>query len=164
MDPLRWPPGGLTEAQVREIRRLKARMEAERLPRGVERSRHTKLGPGGLSDVEWTVQLIQLRHAYDHPELRTTRTLPALRAERDLVLISATDAEVLEEAWLLASRIRNVIMLVRGRASDTLPTDGADAAAVAATMGFSGTGPLRARYGEVTHRARAVVERLFWGE
>ncbi|WOP17578.1 bifunctional [glutamine synthetase] adenylyltransferase/[glutamine synthetase]-adenylyl-L-tyrosine phosphorylase [Raineyella sp. LH-20] len=162
--PLRWPEGGLTEAQVREIRRLKARMEAERLPRGVERSRHTKLGPGGLSDVEWVVQLIQLQHAYEHPELRTTRTLPALRAERDLGLISAADAAVLEEAWLLASRIRNVIMLVRGRASDTLPTDGADAAAVAATMGFEGSGPLKAHYGEVTHRARGVVERLFWGD
>lgn len=164
IEPLRWPEGGLTDTQVREIRRLKARMEAERLPRGVERSRHTKLGPGGLSDVEWVVQLIQLQHAYEHPELRTTRTLPALRAERDLGLIAATDAAVLEEAWLLASRIRNVIMLVRGRASDTLPTDGADAAAVAAAMGFDGSGPLRAHYGEVTHRARGVVERLFWGE
>lgn len=164
VEPLRWPEGGLTEAQVREIRRLKARMEAERLPRGVERSRHTKLGPGGLSDVEWVVQLIQLQHAYEHPELRTTRTLPALRAERDLGLVSHADAAVLEEAWLLASRIRNVIMLVRGRASDTLPTDGADAAAVAAAMGFDGSGPLKAHYGEVTHRARGVVERLFWGE
>lgn len=164
IDPLRWPEGGLKEAQVTEIRRLKARMEAERLPRGVERSRHTKLGPGGLSDVEWVVQLIQMEHAYAHPELRTSRTLPALRAERDLGLVSEADATVLEQAWLLASRIRNAVMLVRGRASDTLPTDGADAAAVAAALGFEGSGPLKAHYREVTHRARGVVERLFWGE
>ncbi|WP_092605728.1 bifunctional [glutamine synthetase] adenylyltransferase/[glutamine synthetase]-adenylyl-L-tyrosine phosphorylase [Raineyella antarctica] len=164
IDPLRWPEGGLTDKQVVEIRRLKARMESERLPRGVERSRHTKLGPGGLSDVEWVVQLIQLQHAYEHPQLRTTETLPALRAERELGLVSESDAEILEQAWLLASRIRNVIMLVRARASDTLPTDGADGAAVAAAMGFEGSGPLKAHYREVTHRARGVVERLFWGE
>lgn len=164
IDPLRWPQGGLTDRQVTEIRRLKARMEAERLPRGVERTRHTKLGPGGLSDVEWVVQLIQMQHAYDHPQLRTPRTLPALRAERDLGLVSEADAEILAQAWVLASRIRNVIMLVRGRASDTLPTDGADASAVASAMGFEGSGPLKAHYREVTHRARGVVERLFWGE
>ena len=50
-------------ADVREIRRIKARVEAERLPRGADPHRHTKLGPGGLADVEWTVQLLQLRHA-----------------------------------------------------------------------------------------------------
>ena len=44
---------------VKEVRRLKALMEAERLPRGVDPARHLKLGRGGLSDVEWTVQLLQ---------------------------------------------------------------------------------------------------------
>ena len=90
--------------------------------------------------------------------------MPALRAERDLGLVTQADAELLAQAWVLASRIRNVIMLVRGRASDTLPTDGADASAVAAALGFEGSGPLKAHYREVTHRARGVVERLFWGE
>ncbi len=164
IDPLRWREGGLGDDQVIEIRRLKARMESERLPRGVERWRHTKLGPGGLSDIEWVVQLVQLQHAYEHPELRTTRTLQALRAERDLGLVSQGDAEVLEEAWLLASKIRNAVMLVRGRASDTLPTDGADGTAVAKAMGFEGVGPLKAHYREVSHRARGVFERLFWEE
>ena len=69
--PIRWPEGGLDGGQVREIRTLKARMEAERLPRGADRKTHFKLGHGGLSDVEWVVQLVQLRHAHAHPELRT---------------------------------------------------------------------------------------------
>jgi glutamate-ammonia-ligase adenylyltransferase len=60
VDPLRYPESGPTDAEVREIRRLKARMEAERLPRGADRALNTKLGPGGLSDVEWIVQLLQL--------------------------------------------------------------------------------------------------------
>ena len=62
IDPLRYPEGGIDEAAVREIRRIKARIDAERLPRGADPARHTKLGPGGLADVEWTVQLLQLRH------------------------------------------------------------------------------------------------------
>ena len=70
----RYPLGGLDPAALREIRRIKARMEAERIPRGADRALHVKLGPGGLSDVEWTVQLLQLQHAHAVPALRTTRT------------------------------------------------------------------------------------------
>src|SRR5256885_1528931 len=60
----RYPLDGISAAAVREIRRIKARMEAERIPRGADRALHVKLGPGGLSDVEWTVQLLQLQHAH----------------------------------------------------------------------------------------------------
>ena len=66
--------GGLDPAAVREIRRIKARMEAERIPRGADPALHLKLGPGGLSDVEWMIQLLQLQHAHAVPALRTTRT------------------------------------------------------------------------------------------
>ena len=83
IDPLRYPDGGITETAVREIRRLKARMEAERLPRGADPGLHTKLGRGGLSDVEWVAQLLQLQHGHELPGLRTTRTLPALVAATD---------------------------------------------------------------------------------
>lgn len=74
IDPLRYPMEGLGEDAVREIRRLKARMESERMPRGADPTLHTKLGRGGLSDVEWTVQLIQMQHGWAEPGLRTTRT------------------------------------------------------------------------------------------
>ena len=57
---------------VVEIRRIKARVDAERLPRGADPTTHTKLGRGGLADVEWTIQLLQLQHAYEVPELRTS--------------------------------------------------------------------------------------------
>ncbi len=85
--PIRWPSAGLDEGQVREIRTLKARMESERLPRGGDRKTHFKLGHGGLSDVEWVVQLVQLKHAHQHPELRTTSTLGALEAAERLGLV-----------------------------------------------------------------------------
>ncbi|MBR7678845.1 bifunctional glutamine-synthetase adenylyltransferase/deadenyltransferase, partial [Streptomyces daliensis] len=121
IDPLRYPHEGLGEDALREIRRLKARMEAERLPRGADPTTHTKLGRGGLTDVEWTVQLIQMRHGWAEPGLRTTRTREALAAAHAAGLLDTDDAEILDEAWLLATRVRNATMLVRARAGDTFP-------------------------------------------
>ena len=89
--------------QLREIRRLKARMETERLPRGADPTLHTKLGRGGLSDVEWVVQLLQLQHAHRIPELRTTRTMAALEAARRTGLLEPADADVLSDAWRMAT-------------------------------------------------------------
>src|SRR6266568_2864425 len=117
----RYPLDGISPAAVREIRRIKARMEAERIPRGADRALHVKLGPGGLSDVEWTVQLLQLQHAHALPALRTTRTDVAMAAAVRAGLLAAADADELTAAWDLAARIRNAIMLVRGRPGDTLP-------------------------------------------
>ena len=162
----RWPEGGLDDAQLSEIRKLKARMEAERLPRGADPKSHLKLGPGGLSDVEWTVQLIQLQHGYEIPGLRTTQTLRALRCARTERLVVAADARDLEQAWLFASRLRDQIMLVRGKASDSLPADNRELSTLAELMGYDAgrASTLVADYRRITRRARTVVNRLFWGE
>ncbi|MFE3937285.1 bifunctional [glutamine synthetase] adenylyltransferase/[glutamine synthetase]-adenylyl-L-tyrosine phosphorylase, partial [Streptomyces goshikiensis] len=96
IDPLRYPVEGLGEDAVREIRRLKARMESERMPRGADPTLHTKLGRGGLSDVEWTVQLMQMRHAWAEPGLRTTRTREALAAAHRAGLIPTEEAQILD--------------------------------------------------------------------
>ncbi|MGW7524031.1 bifunctional [glutamine synthetase] adenylyltransferase/[glutamine synthetase]-adenylyl-L-tyrosine phosphorylase [Streptomyces sp. NPDC054783] len=165
IDPLRYPAHGLEEDAVREIRRLKARMESERLPRGADPKLHTKLGPGGLSDVEWTVQLFQLRHGWEQPGLRTTRTRDALAAARGAGLLSAEEAEILDEAWVLATRVRNAVMLVRGRAGDTFPTEPRELAAVGRYLGYGAghAGDMLDAYRRTTRRARAVVEELFYG-
>jgi glutamate-ammonia-ligase adenylyltransferase len=165
VDPLRHPAGGLGEEAVREIRRLKARMESERLPRGADPRLHTKLGPGGLSDVEWTVQLMQLRHGAQVPGLRTTRTRQALAAAREAGLITAEDAATLDEAWVLATRVRNAVMLVRGRAGDTFPSERRELAAVGRYLGYGPghAGDMLDAYRRSTRRARAVVDELFYG-
>ncbi|WP_037855771.1 bifunctional [glutamine synthetase] adenylyltransferase/[glutamine synthetase]-adenylyl-L-tyrosine phosphorylase [Streptomyces sp. NRRL S-340] len=164
IDPLRYPAGGLGEDAVREIRRLKARMESERLPRGADPKLHTKLGPGGLSDVEWTVQLLQLRHGAEVAGLRTTRTRQALAAARAAGLVSEEDAVVLDEAWLLATRVRNAVMLVRGRAGDTFPTESRELAAVGRYLGYGPghVGDMLDAYRRTARRARGVVESLFY--
>ncbi|WP_219470991.1 bifunctional [glutamine synthetase] adenylyltransferase/[glutamine synthetase]-adenylyl-L-tyrosine phosphorylase, partial [Nonomuraea rhizosphaerae] len=164
-DERRYPAGGLTDDVVREIRRLKARMEAERLPRGADPALHTKLGPGGLSDVEWVAQLLQLRFAAAHPPLRTTRTLEALRAARAEGLLSEQDEEVLAAAWRFASRIRDAIMLVKGRPGDSVPADARERRMIARTLGYppDGSEDFLDDYRRGTRRARQVVDRVFYG-
>ncbi|WP_405909062.1 bifunctional [glutamine synthetase] adenylyltransferase/[glutamine synthetase]-adenylyl-L-tyrosine phosphorylase [Streptomyces sp. NBC_00828] len=165
IDPLRYPAEGLGDDAVREIRRLKARMESERMPRGADPTLHTKLGRGGLSDVEWTVQLLQLRHGWVEPGLRTTRTREALAAGCAAGLLAGEDAAILDEAWVLATRVRNAVMLVRGRAGDTFPSDGRELAAVGRYLGYGPghVGDMLDDYRRTTRRARAVVDELFYG-
>ncbi|MEU5036767.1 bifunctional [glutamine synthetase] adenylyltransferase/[glutamine synthetase]-adenylyl-L-tyrosine phosphorylase [Streptomyces rubiginosohelvolus] len=165
VDPLRYPVEGLGEDAVREIRRLKARMESERMPRGADPTLHAKLGRGGLSDVEWTVQLIQMQHGWAEPGLRTTRTREALAAACAADLIPAEDAQTLDEAWVLAARVRNAVMLVRGRPGDTFPSDPRELAAVGRYLGYEPghVGDMLDDYRRTTRRARAVVEERFYG-
>ncbi|HEX7308087.1 bifunctional [glutamine synthetase] adenylyltransferase/[glutamine synthetase]-adenylyl-L-tyrosine phosphorylase, partial [Lentzea sp.] len=165
--PLRYPADGLDAASVREIRRIKARVDAERLPRGADPSTHTKLGRGGLADVEWTVQLLQLQHSGTVPGLRTPSTMAAMDAAVEAGLLAADDAAALTAAWNLATQARNAVTLVRGKASDQLPTSGRDLVAVASVMGHEpggDPGEFLEEYRRTTRRARAVAERVFYGE
>ncbi len=164
IDPIRYPAAGLTEDQVREIRRIKARVETERMPRGADPTLHTKLGRGGLSDVEWVAQLLALQHAARIPELRTTRTLEALAAADEAKLIGHADATVLAEAWRMATRVRNAIMLVRGRPSDSPPGDGRARQAIGRCLGYPAAtaSSFVEDYQRLTRHARSVVERVFY--
>jgi glutamate-ammonia-ligase adenylyltransferase len=125
---------------------------------------HTKLGRGGLADVEWTVQLFQLRFGHEYVGLRTTSTLEALDAIAAARLLTTEDADTLAAAWQLASRVRNAIVLFRGRPADSLPSDLRELRGVARAVGYPAgrTADLVEDYRRVTRRARAVVERTFF--
>jgi glutamate-ammonia-ligase adenylyltransferase len=164
VDSLRYPEGGLSSSDIVEVRRIKARVEAERLPRGADPATHLKLGRGGLADVEWTVQLLQLRFAGEHPQLRTTRTLEALRSAVTVGVLDPQSAAELAQSWRLASKIRNANMLVKGRPSDSLPTHPRDKTGVAFLCGYDAgdSGRLEDDYRRVARRAGAAVQRVFW--
>ncbi|MEP9383028.1 bifunctional [glutamine synthetase] adenylyltransferase/[glutamine synthetase]-adenylyl-L-tyrosine phosphorylase [Nocardioides sp. KR10-350] len=164
IDPLRYPEGGLSDDEVIEVRRIKGRVDAERLPRGADPRTHLKLGRGGLADVEWTVQLLQLRHAYAVPGLRTPLTVDALTAAADAGLITRHDAQSLVDAWRLVSRVRNAVTLARGRPSDSLPESAIERKAVAAILGYpaGATDEMVNDYLHTTRVAHGVVERVFW--
>ena len=133
-------------------------------PAAPTRPAHLKLGRGGLADIEWTVQLLQMRHAGTVESLRTTRTLEALVAAREAGLVEADDAEVLAHAWRTVSRIRNAVTLVRGRPADQLPRDPRERAAVASMLDYppGESDRLVNDHLRITRRAHAVVERVFW--
>jgi len=163
IDKTRYPPGGVSAEAVQEIRRIKARIDAERLPRGADPNTHTKLGRGGLGDIEWTVQLIQLRHAHKVPALHNTSTLSTLDAIGAAELIAEGDVELLRQAWLTATRARNALVLVRGKPTDQLPGPGRqlNAVALAAGWGSDDGSEFLDNYLRVTRRAKAVVRKVF---
>ncbi|MGI8645896.1 MAG: bifunctional [glutamine synthetase] adenylyltransferase/[glutamine synthetase]-adenylyl-L-tyrosine phosphorylase [Nocardioides sp.] len=165
IDPLRYPADGISPADLVEIRRIKARVDTERLPRGADPHTHLKLGRGGLADVEWTVQALQLKYGGRHPELRSPRTLEALEAARTADVIRSDDADELAAAWRLVSRVRNAVTLVRGKPGDHLPRDAREKAAVASVLGYGAgsSDEMVNDYLRTTRRAHAVVERIFWG-
>lgn len=163
IDPYRYPRE-FTVEQAQQVRRMKARVEHERMPHGADRTRQLKLGRGGLSDVEWLVQLIQLQHAHKVEGLRTTSTLEALEAAVQANLVAAEDAEVLRDAWLLATKIRGGNVLRGVRQSDLLPTLRDALEAVARWSGYApgSARQLEEDYLRVTRNARKVYERLFF--
>jgi glutamate-ammonia-ligase adenylyltransferase len=151
-----WAPG-LTPGDEREIRRLKARVERERIPAGEDPQFHLKLGRGSLSDVEWTVQLLQLRYG-----VRATGTMEGLDGLLAAGLLDGADHAVLAEAYRFCERARNRLFLVRSMPADALPQEPGELRRLARALDTTPTG-LRDHYRRVTRRARATMERLFYG-
>jgi glutamate-ammonia-ligase adenylyltransferase len=157
-------PAEFSHASIIEIRRIKARVETERLPQGADSKRHLKLGRGSLSDIEWLVQLIQLKFGNAHPAIRTPKTLEALEACVSSGLVAAHDARVLEEAWLLTSRIRSAAVLWSNRRSDVLPIDRKQLEGMSRILEYprGSASKLEEDYLAFTRRSRMVFERLFF--
>jgi glutamate-ammonia-ligase adenylyltransferase len=163
-DQVRYP-ASVDPNAVREIKRIKARVESERLPQGADPLRHLKLGPGSLSDVEWLVQLLQLQHAHSVPGLRTTSTLGALRAATEAGLVDETAARRLTEAWRLASRLRSANTLLSGQTSDVLPVDRRKLDGIGRLLDYPPRSATRVEedYLGATRRARRVFVNMFYG-
>jgi [glutamine synthetase] adenylyltransferase / [glutamine synthetase]-adenylyl-L-tyrosine phosphorylase len=163
IDKYRYPKV-LHQSAITEIRRIKARVESERLPQGADPKRHLKLGRGSLSDVEWLVQLYQLKFGAEHPTIRTPRTIDALNAMVEEKLIEPHDARVLIEAWVLASRVRSASVLWANKRTDVLPTDRRQLEGLSRILEYPphSASQLEEDYLAYTRRARMVFERLFF--
>ena len=163
IDQYRYPEA-IEQAAIVEIRRIKARVEVERLPQGADPKRHLKLGRGSISDVEWLVQLFQLKYASANPQIQTPHTLPALEQMEACGLINNSDARVLKEAWVLSSSIRSNAMLYLNKRTDVLPLDRQQLEGIARLSGYprGGASSLEQDYLAATRRGRAVFEKLFF--
>jgi glutamate-ammonia-ligase adenylyltransferase len=163
IDQYRYPKQ-MEQNAITEIRRIKARVEVERLPQGADPKRHLKLGRGSISDVEWLVQLLQLKHASRHPAIQTPHTLFALEQMEVVGLITSSDSRVLLEAWVIASKIRSAAMLYLNKRTDVLPADRHQLEGIARLVGYprGGASSLEQDYLAATRRARTVFEKLFF--
>jgi glutamate-ammonia-ligase adenylyltransferase len=163
-DEVRFPVA-ISDNDVREVKRIKARVESERLPQAADPARHLKLGRGSLSDVEWFVQLIQLQKGARVPGLRTTSTLSALEVSRSEGFVTSADAAKLRDAWIFASRVRSAMVLWMTRTTDVLPTDRQQLDGVARLLEYppGSATQLEEDYLRVTRLARAVFEKRYYG-
>jgi glutamate-ammonia-ligase adenylyltransferase len=155
--PLVWRDG-LSDDDRREIRRIKARVERERIPPDEDPQFHLKLGRGSLSDVEFTAQLLQLQHGIHAPG-----TMVALARLAEAGVLDPEDHQVLAEAYRFCERTRNRLFLLTGAPGDSLPQQPERLARLARSLGLT-PAELRDEYRRLTRRARRVVERLFYGQ
>ena len=158
-------PPEFGESDATKMRRMKVRIEQERVSRRVDPARHLKLGPGGLSDIEWTVQLLQQRHGRAHRALRTPATLRAIDTLQDADLLEHRDALWLRDAYRFLSHLRNRLYLLRYRNVDVVPTSQDELERLARSLGYERGGWQELEDDRRRHcrHVRRVCERVFYG-
>jgi [glutamine synthetase] adenylyltransferase / [glutamine synthetase]-adenylyl-L-tyrosine phosphorylase len=159
-------PEALSMEHVIAIRRMRVRMEEERVKPREARRFHFKLGYGSLADVQWAVELSLMRHGFAHPEVRRTNTLEALEALAAGHLMEDSVARSLGEAYIFLSEIKNTLEIERRVPADAIPPTPEGQAALARRLGYEERPRHRflQDYRRVTRAARLAMERVFYGD
>jgi glutamate-ammonia-ligase adenylyltransferase len=142
---------GLTREDAQEVGRIRERMAAER---GGETN--IKTGAGGVVDVEFAAQLLQLAHGRSEPRVRTPRTRAALEALAATGLLAPADAAALRSGYEFLRALESRLRLERDQASGSLDDDEAALLALARRLRFEGPDAevvARLRHEHATHRA-----------
>lgn len=153
----------LPENLASEIYRLRQRMEKE-LGKEDLRFKNIKTGHGGMVDVEFLVQFLQLQHGRQHPEIRSLNTLDALQALQDADLIAKEDAERLGSGYRFLRRLENKLRLVHDQSINQLSADPAYLNKLARLLGYTQTADQRPEqifvheYSQVTEDIRRIFE------
>jgi glutamate-ammonia-ligase adenylyltransferase len=153
-------PAGVAE----EIHRIRMRIEHELSQE--RRGRYDlKLGKGGLVDIEFCVQFLQMRHGHD-PRVRTTETAAAIDALAAIGALSSDQAATLQEGRAFLRRLEQRIRIVHATASQLIEEGAPGLSRLARRMGIrdrpgaEAAAELLARYREVTERVRGVYEQI----
>ena len=156
----------MTFEQVAAIRRMRVRMEEERVRPPEARRFHFKLGYGSLADVQFAAELSLMRHGYEHPEVRRTHTLEAIDALAAAHLLEESVGRSLAEAWLFLTEVKTALEIERRLPVEVLPPTPEGQAALARRLGYEERPRQRflEDYRRITRRARAAMERVFYGE
>ena len=144
---------GLSDTERAEIHRVRGRMEVELGREGPGRL-HVKFGAGGLVDVEFLTQVLQLAHGARHGPLRTPSTRRALGALAEHGVLAREAAGVLVEAYDFEKALLRALRLAQARPADCLPTTGHLLARLARELGLPSGRALVDRYREVAAEVR----------
>jgi glutamate-ammonia-ligase adenylyltransferase len=155
---------GLEAAEAAEIARMRTRIERER--GGPEGQVNVKTGRGGLVDVEFLVQMLQLRHGHAHPGIRMRGTKAALAALAAEGLLAADDARALVDGYAFLHAVESRLRLERDQPIEATDVDADALLSLARRLGYEGTdaaaiAALRADHARHRDAIRAVYDRQF---
>jgi [glutamine synthetase] adenylyltransferase / [glutamine synthetase]-adenylyl-L-tyrosine phosphorylase len=154
-------PAELEPAAIDEVRHTKVRLEEYVRQRGKELT-EVKRGRGGIRDIEFAVQLLQIVHGRRDARLREPNTLRALDALADEGFVSHPDAAELADAYRFLRRLEHRLQIVRDLQTHDLPADAHARTTIARSLGLADAGALQAEYERVTALVRTIHERLFY--
>jgi [glutamine synthetase] adenylyltransferase / [glutamine synthetase]-adenylyl-L-tyrosine phosphorylase len=149
-------------AMAAEIRRMRERMEAE-LGREAARGLNPKTGRGGLVDVEFAAQYLQLAFGHEQPSIRSPNTPTALARSREAGLLRDGQFQALSRGYDFLRRLELRLRIVHDYSIDHLPPPGRVLDQLARRLGYYGTEPaarLLADYGRVTEQVRAAYQEV----
>ena len=158
--------GPLPIERVAEIRRMRVRMEEERVRPPDSGRFNFKLGRGGLADVQFAVELSQLRHGFDRPEIRSRHTLEALEALARARLVEDSVSLALGEAYVFLNEVKNALEVDRRVRAEAIPPTAEGQLALARRLGYEEypRAAFLEDYRRITRRARSAMERVFYGD
>jgi glutamate-ammonia-ligase adenylyltransferase len=154
-------PSEMAPAAIEDVRRNKVRLEEYVRRRGKELI-EVKRGRGGIRDVEFAVQLLQIVHGRRDPLLRERGTLPALSMLAAEGYIAEADAEELADAYRFLRAVEHRLQIVRDLQTHDLPADPHARRVLARSLGLAGETELAAEYERTTGSVRSIHERLFY--
>ncbi|GIX35930.1 MAG: glutamate-ammonia-ligase adenylyltransferase [Lysobacteraceae bacterium] len=141
------------------LRAMKARIDAEVARRDL--AEHIKLGPGGIREVEFVVQLQQLIRGGREPALRTPGLLTALDALQRAGHLGTEVAQRLRQAYRFLRRLENRLQMMRDQQVHVLPEDAFTRARLAATLGYPNWEALVEELERHRRAVSAEFERVF---
>ncbi|MGZ4125920.1 MAG: [protein-PII] uridylyltransferase family protein, partial [Actinomycetota bacterium] len=154
-------PAELPASTIDEVRRVKVRLEEYFRALG-KSAVEVQRGLGGIRDVEFAVQLLQIVHGRRDERLRDPSTLGALRALAAEGYVAEPDAEALADAYRFLRTLEHRLQVVRDLQTHELPADRAARTTIARSLGLDGADALLAEYERRTALVRHLHERLFY--
>ena len=152
-------PRSPTPDLLEEVAVIKRRIERD-IVGHEERNRNVKLGVGGIREVEFVVQALQLLHAARHPYLQEPSTLKALRGLAQLEFLPNEDAAQLEAAYRFLRRVEHRLQIEAEQQTHTVPEPGERLEQLAASLGFENGDELMSALQEQMKRVRAIFDRV----